>query len=162
MTELLYPKDHPYHWPVIGYMEDLTAATHEDVVDFFKKYYAPGNASLVIAGDINPAEVRRKVESLVQRREGRAHRWNRSRVPPAELTGVIKETLDRPGAAAAHLPRVAHAGALQARRRRAGRRERRPGGGKNSRLYKRLVYDMQIAQDVNAAQSSSTAHRRPS
>src|SRR6185503_2256362 len=53
MFELLYPKDHPYHWPVIGYMDDLTAATHEDVTEFFKKYYAPGNASLVVAGDIN-------------------------------------------------------------------------------------------------------------
>ena len=62
ITELMYPKDHPYHWPVIGYMEDLTAASHEDVHEFFKKYYAPGNASLVIAGDINPAEARKKVE----------------------------------------------------------------------------------------------------
>ena len=62
MTELMYPKDHPYHWPVIGYMEDLTAATHEDVTEFFKKYYAPGNASLVIAGDFNTAEARKKVE----------------------------------------------------------------------------------------------------
>src|SRR6187455_878373 len=61
MTELMYPKDHPYHWPVIGYMEDLTAATHEDVTEFFKKYYAPGNASLVIAGDFNTAEARKKV-----------------------------------------------------------------------------------------------------
>src|SRR5262245_3830563 len=62
ITELMYPKDHPYHWPVIGYMEDLTAATHEDVQEFFKKYYAPRNASLVIAGDINPAEARKRVE----------------------------------------------------------------------------------------------------
>jgi zinc protease len=62
MTELLYPKDHPYHWPVIGYMDDLSAATHEDVVEFFKLYYAPGNASLVVAGDIDLAETRRKVE----------------------------------------------------------------------------------------------------
>ena len=58
ITELLYPATHPYHWPVIGYMEDLTAASQQDVVDFFKSYYAPGNASLVIAGDINPAEAR--------------------------------------------------------------------------------------------------------
>src|SRR5258706_12659336 len=50
--EMLYPEGHPYHWPVIGYMPDLTAAAHEDVVAFFKKYYAPSNASLVVAGDI--------------------------------------------------------------------------------------------------------------
>src|SRR6516162_11091787 len=53
LTELLYPENHPYHWPVIGYMPDLTAASYEDVVEFFKKYYAPSNASLVIAGDID-------------------------------------------------------------------------------------------------------------
>src|SRR5438034_391473 len=52
MGELLYPEGHPYHWPVIGYMDDLTAASYEDVVAFFKKYYTPSNSSLVIAGDI--------------------------------------------------------------------------------------------------------------
>src|SRR6266498_3155208 len=59
LTEMLFPEGHPYHWPVIGYMPDLTAASYDDVVDFFKKYYAPGNASLVVAGDINPATTRR-------------------------------------------------------------------------------------------------------
>ncbi len=55
LAEMLYPKGHPYHWPVIGYMEDLTAASYEDTVEFFKRYYAPSNASLVVAGDIDPA-----------------------------------------------------------------------------------------------------------
>src|SRR4029078_5977772 len=50
LGEMLYPNGHPYHWPVIGYMEDLTAASHEDVVEFFKKDYAPSHASLVVAG----------------------------------------------------------------------------------------------------------------
>ena len=71
-------------------------------------------------------------------------------MPAAELTGVIKETLHRSGAAAAHLSGLAHA-----------RRSTQPGdaeldcvsgvltGGKNSRLYKRLVYDLQLAQDVD-------------
>ena len=43
-------------------MEDLTAASYEDVVAFFKKYYAPANASLVVAGDLNPATARALVE----------------------------------------------------------------------------------------------------
>ena len=47
LGEMLYPEDHPYHWPTIGYMDDLTAASYDDVVEFFKKYYAPNNASLV-------------------------------------------------------------------------------------------------------------------
>src|SRR5213592_1156023 len=55
LTEMLYPEGHPYHWPVIGYMDDLTAASYDDVVAFFKKYYAPSNASLVVAGDIDTA-----------------------------------------------------------------------------------------------------------
>jgi len=54
LGELLYPKEHPYHWPVIGYMDDLSAASHQDVTDFFKTYYVPANASLVVAGDIDP------------------------------------------------------------------------------------------------------------
>src|SRR5688500_17506221 len=62
LAEMLYPKGHPYHWPVIGYMDDLTAASYEDTVEFFKKYYAPSNASLVVAGDIDPAAARRLVE----------------------------------------------------------------------------------------------------
>src|SRR3954453_12365840 len=62
LGEMLYPEGHPYHWPVIGYMPDLTAASHEDVVNFFKKFYAPANASLVVAGDINPATARGQIE----------------------------------------------------------------------------------------------------
>src|SRR3989442_184015 len=62
IDEMLYPEGHPYHWPVIGYMPDLTAASYEDVVAFFKKYYAPANASLVVAGDLDTAAARRLVE----------------------------------------------------------------------------------------------------
>src|ERR1700752_607857 len=62
LGEMLYPEGHPYHWPVIGYMPDLTAASYEDTVAFFKKYYGPGNASLVVAGDINPAAARTLIE----------------------------------------------------------------------------------------------------
>ncbi len=62
LNETLYPEGHPYHWPVIGYMPDLTAASYDDVVAFFKKFYAPSNASLVVAGDIEPAATRALVE----------------------------------------------------------------------------------------------------
>src|SRR5215470_9479887 len=62
LGEMLYPPVHPYHWPVIGYMDDLTAASYDDVVGFFKAYYAPSNASLVVAGDLQTAEARRLIE----------------------------------------------------------------------------------------------------
>ena len=53
LSSLLYPPGHPYSWPTIGSMEDLTAASFEDVARFFRTYYVPSNASLVIAGDID-------------------------------------------------------------------------------------------------------------
>src|SRR5690606_21468830 len=63
MSENLFPVGHPYSWPVIGSMADLTAATLEDVKEFFRTYYSPNNLSLVIAGDFDPAEAKRLVEN---------------------------------------------------------------------------------------------------
>ena len=59
----IYPDGHPYGWPVVGYMTDLQAATVEDVKNFFRTYYAPGNASLAIVGDFDVAQAK----SLVTR-----------------------------------------------------------------------------------------------
>lgn len=58
----LYPKDHPYNWTVIGDLEDLQAATLEDVKEFYNTYYVPSNATLVIAGDIDIEATKVKVE----------------------------------------------------------------------------------------------------
>jgi zinc protease len=52
----MYPMEHPYSWPVIGYLRDLDNATIDDVKNFFMRWYAPNNASLIISGDVNPAE----------------------------------------------------------------------------------------------------------
>jgi zinc protease len=153
LPAMLYPAGHPYSWSTIGSMEDLSAASFEDVARFFRTYYVPGNASLVIAGDIDIANTRKLVE-----------KWFSDvpagkpvppiNAPTAVLDGVKKKTItDR-----VQLPRLFlawHTPALL-----------KPGdaemdvvsnllsGGKNSRLYKRLVYDLQIAQDVNAVQQS--------
>jgi zinc protease len=153
LGEMLFPPGHPYHWPVIGYMDDLTAASYEDVVAFFKAYYAPSNASLVVAGDLQTAEARRLIEkwfSDVQ--EG--PRPQPMTIPGVMLTSVQKKTItDR-----VQLPRLYLAWISP--------RHFEPGdaaldvaadvlaGSKNSRLYKRLVYEMQIAQDVSAFQAS--------
>jgi zinc protease len=153
LNEMIFPEGHPYHWPVIGYMPDLTAASYDDVVAFFKTYYAPSNASLVVAGDIEPASARALVEkwfSDVKAGPRAAPIAN----PGAALTSVQRRTMtDR-----VQLPRLYLAWitpALYA-----------PGdaaldvvssvltSGKNSRLYKRLVYDLQIAQSVQAYQGS--------
>ena len=154
LDKMLWPSNHPYSWPTIGYMEDLTAASYEDVVEFFKKYYAPNNASLVIAGDIDFDHTR----ALVEKWFGEIARGTvvEPIAPPAAiLTGVQKKTLTDKVA----LPRLYLAWLTP--------RFYAPGdsalditssvlaGGKNSRLYKRLVYDMQIAQDVSAFQQSA-------
>ncbi|HUF23201.1 MAG TPA: pitrilysin family protein [Vicinamibacterales bacterium] len=155
LDELLYPKSHPYSWPVIGHMEDLTAATDEDVREFFRKYYAPGNASLSIAGDIDIAETRKKIEHWFSDvKPGAAVEPNE--YPAAVLTAVTTERMTDK----VQLPRLTLAWLtppLFA-----------PGdaemdlvasvlaGGKNSRLFKRLVYDMQVAQSVSAYQASGS------
>src|ERR1700730_9160637 len=153
LTEMLYPEGHPYHWPVIGYMPDLTAASYDDVVAFFKKYYSPANASLVVAGDINPAQTRALVEKWFSDVKPGASP-DPMTIPGVALTGVQKKTITDN----VQIPRL-YLAWLTAR-------HLEPAdaaldvvadilaGGKNSRLYKRLVYDMQIAQDVSAFQGS--------
>lgn len=64
LSEAMYPADHPYHWPTIGYPSDLRAATVSDARAFFLRYYHPANASLAIAGDINTGAVLALVERL--------------------------------------------------------------------------------------------------
>ena len=115
LDKMLWPATHPYSWPTIGYMEDLTAASHSDVVEFFKKYYAPNNASLVIAGDIDFDRTR----ALVEKWFGEIPRGPvvEPIAPPAAiLTDVQTEDADRQGHAATSVPRVAHAALLCARR----------------------------------------------
>jgi zinc protease len=155
IDKMLYPEGHPYRWPTIGYMEDLTAASYDDVVEFFRKYYQPGNASLVIAGDIDPVKTRTAVEKWFSDVKPGAAPVPPIDYPHAVLTGVSRKTIeDR-----VQLPRLYISWLTPALF--------SPGdaeldvvsqvlaGGKNSRLYKRLVYDLQIAQDVSAFQASA-------
>jgi zinc protease len=153
LPAMLYPPGHPYSWSTIGSMEDLTAASFEDVARFFRTYYVPSNASLVIAGDIDVAATRTLVEKWFSDVPAGKPVPALS-APTVVLDGVKKKTItDR-----VQLPRLYlawHTPALL-----------KPGdaemdivsnllsGGKNSRLYRRLVYDLQIAQDVNAVQQS--------
>src|SRR3982751_232485 len=154
IAEMLYPKGHPYRWPTIGYMEDLTAASYQDVVDFFRTYYQPGNASLVIAGDIDPAKARAAVEKWFADVPRGAAPVPPIDYPHAALAQVQRKTIQDQ----VQLPRLYLTWLTPA--------HLAPGdaeldvlssllaGGKNSRLYKRLVYDLQIAQDVAAFQGS--------
>ncbi|MDQ4122994.1 MAG: insulinase family protein [Acidobacteriota bacterium] len=62
ISALLYPANHPYSWTTIGSLDDLSAASMEDVKAFFRQYYVPNNATLTLAGDFNPREARRLIE----------------------------------------------------------------------------------------------------
>jgi zinc protease len=150
--ENLYLHDHPYHWPVIGSMDDLSAASLEDVMDFFRTYYAPNNASLAVAGDVRESEVRRLVEKYFGDIPA-GPPVPEVMVPEAALGENVEVVLED----AVQLPRLYVAW-------QAPKVFTQDDAvldvlssvltqGKSSRLYKRLVYDEQIAQDVGAFQN---------
>jgi zinc protease len=151
----LYPANHPYHWPVIGSMADLSAASLEDVKQFFRTYYAPNNATMVIAGDFN----RDSALTWVNRYFSGIPRG--PQMPPRPVVPTVtipRDTFlvleDR-----VTLPRLYHAWPTV----RIFHADDAPldvladvlAGDKNSRLYKRLVFDMQVAQDVTAFHNST-------
>lgn len=154
ISEIMYPAGHPYHDPVIGSHEDLQAASVENVKDFFATYYVPSNASLVVAGDFDPAGIKPLIATLfgtLPARPGPRHATSES----APLAGVQRLTMsDKVQFARTSV--VYHSPAFFA-----------PGdadmdllaavltSGKSSRLYKRLVYDDKTAVDVEAFQGSS-------
>jgi zinc protease len=72
LQELSYTEPHPYHWPILGYMEDIAAATLEDVSEFFGRYYVPNNAVLSLAGDFEPDSAYAAVERYFGPIEGGA------------------------------------------------------------------------------------------
>jgi zinc protease len=153
MWHMLFPKGHPYYAWIIGSHEDVQAAKIEDVKDFFRHYYAPNNASLVIAGDIDKA----KVKALVEKYYGSIPRGEpvppiTATTPPitAERRATVTDKIT--------LPRVYMAW-LTAPIYKPGDAEATVaadilGGGKASRLYKSLVYTKRLCQDVSVVQQS--------
>jgi zinc protease len=147
LAEGTYPKGHPYSWTVIGSMEDLGAASLDDVHEWFKTYYGAANAVLVVAGDVDAETVKKRVERYfgdiasgppvarferwIAKMDGDRRQRVEDRVPQARIYKVwnvppfgTREAIEL-GLAAAVL-----------------------GSGKTSRLYERLVYNEQIATDV--------------
>jgi zinc protease len=149
ITKATYPAGHPYSWTVIGSMEDLNAASLDDVKDWFRKYYGTGNAILVVAGDVNTEEVRQKVEKYfgdipggpplarheawIAKRTGEQRQVAQDRVPQARVYKVW------------NVPKYGNPDADYL-----GLASDLLASGKSSRLYKRLVYDEQLASAVSA------------
>jgi zinc protease len=149
----LYPDGHPYQWPVIGTMADISAATLEDVQHFCMTYYTPDNASIAVAGDVDADAVRAIVERYFADIPAGPPRRPRS-VPAISRAArriVLEDDVNLPRLYLAwHSPAVfddgdaaldAAAGVL--------------AYGRASRLYRSLIYERQIAQSVTAYQSSA-------
>jgi zinc protease len=149
LNEMLFPAGHPYRWPVIGYMDDIAAADLEDVEAFFRAFYTPDNAVLTLAGHFDPDRALKLVESYfgsIPRGEARSAV---TAVLPDEPLGQVVTLEDD-----VQLPRVYMAFRIPP----FGEPEwysadllgAALSGGKTSPLYRQLVYERQIAQDVNA------------
>ena len=143
----VYPLPHPYHWPTIGFHEDLDAAGLEDAASFFKRFYTPSNASLAIAGDIRTDQA----SELVERYFGdiqpgaalpRATRTDSPLQGRVDLTLHDRVTLPRWSVVWPSVPRFhpddAPLSVLASIL----------GDGKSSRLHRELVYERRIAQSV--------------
>lgn len=89
IDKTLYPPDHPYNWQVIGSLEDLQAATIEDVKEFYEKWYGPNNATLVIAGDIDAAQTKKWVERYFAEIPAKA-KVEHLKPRPVQLNGIIR------------------------------------------------------------------------
>jgi zinc protease len=149
LTPKLYPANHPYSWTTIGSMDDLDAAKLDDVKEWFRTYYGAANAVVVVAGDIDAGTARKKVEQYfgdipagppvarqrawVAKRTGSQRGVMQDRVPQARVYKVW----NIPGWGTPDADYLNLVSDVLTK-------------GKSSRLYKRLVYDDQIATDVSA------------
>ena len=154
MLKQFYPEGHPYRWPVIGSIADLHGATVDDIKQFYRKYYAPNNATLVVAGDCD----RREVEAMIRKYFGEIparEEVEPVRPIPVQLEKTSKYVLE---------DRFANAPGLEMNF--SGAEQFHPDAyplrilalllsyGKNAPFYKVLVEDNKLASYVNVASSS--------
>ena len=154
MLKQFYPEGHPYRWPVIGSIADLHGVTVDDIKQFYRKYYAPNNATLVVAGDFD----RREVEAMIRKYFGEIparEEVEPVRPIPVQLEKTSKYVLE---------DRFANAPGLEMNF--SGAEQFHPDAyplrilalllsyGKNAPFYKVLVEDNKLASYVNVASSS--------
>lgn len=149
LLENVYPQGHPYSWSVIGSMEDLNAASLEDVHEWFKTRYGAANATIVIAGDVKPKAVKILVEKYfghiaagppqtklnqwVAKRTGKQQQTMYDRVPQARVYKIW----NTPAWGSPEADYLGIASDVLS-------------SDKKSRLYNRLVYKERVASDVSA------------
>lgn len=147
ITSNLFPEGHPYSWPIIGSMEDLDAATLDDVYEWFRTYYGPNNATLVLAGDIDVATAREKVQRYFGDIPAgpplaRLETW----IPTLEHDRRVRLEDRVPQARIYKVWPIPEWGNVEAER--LALADVALTQGKTSRLYQRLVYEEQVATDV--------------
>jgi len=153
MNQNLYPENHPYSWSTIGFLKDIESYTFDDVQNFFRSYYSPDNACIVIAGDFE----NENVICLLEKYFGAIESFNSKHQPSTVQSDLIENIL------------IEYKDNVQLDRIYLGWQSDLIfgeydsslevaadilSGSKNSRLYKKLVFDLQIAQDVSAFQYS--------
>ncbi len=148
----IFPPAHPYHWPTIGEPADLEAATLDDVTKFFRRYYHPGNASLVVAGDVIAEKVFREVEELFGDIPA-GDRVDPVAPPPAPSSARRLTMEDR-----VELPRLYLAWPSPALFTKGDAEldlvSDLLANGRTSRLYSRLIHERRIAVELAAGQTS--------
>ena len=142
-------REHPYRRPVIGWMSDIAAIQRDDLYAYYKKYYAPNNAFLVIVGDVNPEEVMKKIRaSFGQIKESEIQKSHISQEPQqdGEKRVFLKREAELPYILVGyHVPSVPHEDSY-------GLEVLSTilSGGKSSRIYKSLVYEKKLALNAGA------------
>lgn len=149
----LYSEGHPYNWPTIGSVDDINSYTIEDVTDFYQKYYSPSNAAMVIAGDFDISSAKRMVEHYfgdLQNIQTAPEFTGGTLAPLSHKTIEHREDVQLSRIYMAwhttkiftkdDVPLEVLADIL--------------AGSKSSRLYKELVYDKELAQDISVYQFS--------
>jgi zinc protease len=149
----LYPESHPYSWSTIGFLKDIESYTFDDVKNFFKKYYSPNNACLVIAGDFEKEDA----VQLIEKYFGFIEPFESNHKPESNKLTLNKSILveHKDNVQLDRIYLAWHSDFIF------GKDDSSLEvaadiltGSKNSRLYKKLVFDLQIAQDVTAFQYS--------
>ncbi|MEE8466320.1 MAG: pitrilysin family protein, partial [Dehalococcoidia bacterium] len=154
LQEATYPSPHPYHWPVIGYMDDLDAASLEDAHAFYRRFYGPANASLAIAGDFEIDEVRELTERYFSDLPGGQ---DVQKLVPMDspLAGRVERTLfDKVNLSRCYL---VWSGVPRFHRDEAALAVLADiiSTGRSSRMQRSLVYDKQVARSVNVHNGSA-------
>ena len=140
---------HPYRWPVIGWPSDIEGYTREDLVQYYRTYYAPNNASLIVAGDIKKDDLLPKIQALFGKIPRRPDPPKVITLEPpqrGERRVSVKKEAELPLVFAVyHAPNLTHPDthALEVL-------AYVLGGGESARLYRRIVYEKQLASYASA------------